>query len=161
MPEPHFPVKCAKKRPGKVLNRSVKIAAVLCWCYAAPLAYEAIHPALAEARLDKEHLVRHLLGVVLFAVFGWALLRGYRWAWYVVVTFTSALGLLGVVLVLTLVHQSNPERHAMMGQIERALRVGSGAGYPLLVFSVAVLAGIVLSLLRKDARDAFFLPPRQ
>ncbi len=142
------------------MNRSVKTAAVLSWCYAASLAYELIGVGLAEGRVDKEHFVRHLLGALLWVVLGWALLRGRRWAWYIVVYVWGTLGLLAVAGMLYVLLLPGPERHSVIGGVEKTLRVGK-PGPPLFVLSVAVLVGIVVSLLRREARNAFFPRSRQ
>ena len=137
------------------MNRSVKTAAVLAWCYAASLAYEAIGVAAAEGRLDKEHFVRHLLGALFWVFLGWALLCGRRWAWYVAVYVWGTLGLLAVALMLYVLLLPAPERHSFMEGGEKALRVGR-QGPPLFVLSVAVLVGSVIALLKREAREAFF-----
>lgn len=115
---------------------------------------------MAEGRLDKEHFIRHSLGALLWVVLGWGLLRARRWAWYVVVYISGTLGLLGAGLIVFCFLLPGQARDAFIEGAERTLRVGK-QGPPLFLLSVAVLAGIVLSLLRKEARDAFFLRPRE
>jgi len=105
---------------------------------------------------DRKHLVQHLLGAVAYTFLGWSVLRGHRWAWWVVVVVVGALSLLGVAGVLLIA--TRPASSGTMRQFEELFQFGS-ATFPLFILSVAVLLGSVMALLTKEARHEFF--PRQ
>lgn len=139
------------------MNRSVKVAALLFWCYAGLMVLEAVGIGVAREWSDKKHLVQHLLVALAYFLLGWSVLRGRRWAWWVVVIVVGAISLLGVAGLLLILSGPAPRRSTLIGGLEEFFQFGS-LTLPLFVLSVAVLAGSVLALLTREARDSFFRP---
>lgn len=137
------------------MKRRVKAAALLVSCFGALLVVEAIGFWVVQRRFDTEHFVRHALGALLWFLVAWGLVLGRRWAWWVVIGPGGALSVLGV-LVLVFLLFLPAERVAVIN----AIGVGSLA-IPLGPLSVAALAGAVAILSTREARDAFFPPPKQ
>jgi len=136
-----------------VVNRNVKIAAVLMSFFAAFLVVEAVGVAVVEGRLDPQHFAVHILGAVVWALVVWALLRGRRWAWLAVVTFGSIMSVLVGASLLTAWFAGIPLQ-TLARELGVGLRLGS-IGLPLGVLSVAALAASVGLLLTKEAREIF------
>jgi hypothetical protein len=101
--------------------------------------------------------VQHLLVALAYGLLGWAVWQGRRWAWWVVVIVVGAISLLGVADVLFILSRPAAQQAEVIREMEDLFQFGS-ATFPLFVLSVAVLAGSVLALLTREARDAFFSP---
>lgn len=134
---------------------SVKAAATLLWCYAGLLVLEAIGMGVARNWSDTRHLVQHLLVGLAYVILGWSVWRERRWAWWVVVIVVGGISLLGVGMVIFVILMPTAPRAEFVKQLEELFQFG-WATFPLLIFSVVVLAGSVVSLLTPQSRQAFF-----
>ncbi|MCI0721743.1 MAG: hypothetical protein L0338_22650 [Acidobacteria bacterium] len=106
---------------------------------------------------DQRHLAQHLLAALAYFLLGRSVLRGRRWAWWVVVIVVGAISLLGLAGVVFTLSQPAGLRSEAIRELEQLFQFGS-LTFPLFVLSVVVLAASVLVLLRKEARDALLRP---
>lgn len=144
----------------QAVNRAVKVAAGLLWCYAALLVVEAVAVGLGRNWTDRRHLVLHILGALGVSLLARAVLRGRRWAELIVVTVGGLLSLLGLAGVLILFFMPAPQRRDLMEGFRQSFQLG-GLSFPLFLLSVGVLASSVTLLLTREARSVFFPPPQQ
>ncbi len=138
-----------------VVNRAVRVAAGLLWCYAGLLVVEAVAVGVGRHWTDRKHLVLHLLGALGVFLLARAVLRGRRWAGLIVVIVGGALSLLGLTSLLIVFFSPVSVRRDIAKGMMELYQLGS-LSVPLGLLSLAVLAGSVALLLTKQARDVFF-----
>ena len=137
------------------MSRAVKAAAAFLWCYSVLLLVETVGMGVARDWSDHGHLVQHVLVALAYSGLGWAVLHRQRWAWWVVVIVVGLISVIGIGAAAVFVFEPEAQPSGLGQGFVELFQMGRSA-YPLFVVSVLVLAGSVLCLLTRGARDAFF-----